>query len=95
MPRKGKPDLKLWAATMIDLATGWFEIAEAPNTERADIMANMVEQLWSCRCLWPQQAVMDRGTEFMAEFSKMTIEEHGLEKKTMTKRNPQANSIVE
>ena len=29
--RKGKEKLALWAVTMIDPATGWFEIAEIPN----------------------------------------------------------------
>ena len=31
IPRKGKNLLKLWCLTMIDPATGWFEMAQIPN----------------------------------------------------------------
>jgi hypothetical protein len=39
---KKKP-LTLWAVTMIDPATGWFEIASI-TTKRADVIANIIEQ---------------------------------------------------
>jgi hypothetical protein len=38
--RKGKKDLKLWCLTMIDPATGWFEMEQISNktaAEAADI----------------------------------------------------------
>jgi hypothetical protein len=38
---------------------------------------------------------LDRGTEFMAEFSNMMVEDYGVQKKPITKRNPQAKAIVE
>jgi hypothetical protein len=93
--KRGQKNLVLWAVTMIDPAPGWFEIAEVPGTKRADVIANVVEQQWLCRYPWPQQVVMDRGTKFLAEFSKLLSEEYGIDKKPITKRNPQANSIVE
>ena len=93
--RKGKKDLELWCVTMIDPATGWFEIKQVPGTKRADIVANIVEQVWLNRYPWPQKVVLDRGTEFMAEFSRMIQEDYGIKKKPITKRNPQANAIVE
>ena len=40
---KKKP-LQLWAVTMIDPATGWFEIKDVPGTKRADIVVKIVEQ---------------------------------------------------
>ena len=43
----------------------------------------------------PQKVILDRGTEFMAEFSKMIQDDYGIKKKPITKRNPQANIIVE
>ena len=92
--RKGKPELTLWCITMIDPATGWFEIVEVP-TKRADIVANKIEQTWLTRYPWPQTIIYDRGTEFMAEFSKMVEDDYGIVKKPITKRNPQANAIVE
>ena len=42
--RQGKKDLNLWCMTMIDPATGWFEIRELPGTKRADIVSQIVEQ---------------------------------------------------
>ena len=38
---------------------------------------------------------MDRGSEYMAEFSKIIIRDYDVKKKTLTTRNLQANSIVE
>ena len=43
IPRKKGKDLILWAVTMIDPATGWFEIADV-STKQADVVANVVEQ---------------------------------------------------
>ena len=78
---------------MIDPATGWFEIKDI-KTKRADVIANVVEKTWLTRYPWPTQVVYDRGTEFMSEFSSM-LEEYGIKRKPITKRNPQANAIVE
>ena len=78
---------------MIDPATGWFEIKDI-KSKRADIIANVVEKTWLTRYPWPTQVVYDRGNEFMAEFSTM-IKDYGITKRPITKRNPQANSIIE
>ena len=93
--RKGRRDLTLWCVTMIDPATGWFEIRQVPGTKRADVVANIIEQAWLTRYPWPQTVTFDRGTEFMAEFSEMLVTDYGIKKKPITKRNPQANAIVE
>ena len=92
--RKGKSTLTLWALTMIDPATGWFEVADI-STKRADIIANVLEQSWLTRYPWPTKVVMDRGTEFMAECTSLLQQEYGVTKRPITKRNPQANSIIE
>ena len=86
--------LQLWAMTMIDPATGWFEIAEI-TTKRADNIANILEQVWLTRYPWPKKIIYDRGTEFKAEFKKMVQEDYMVVPKPITKRNPQANGIVE
>ena len=91
-PNQKKP-VVLWACTMIDPATGWFEIKDI-KSKRADIIANVVEKTWLTRYPWPTQVVYDRGNEFMAEFSTM-IKDYGITKRPITKRNPQANSIIE
>ena len=79
---------------MIDPATGWFEIKQIANKE-AHTVAEAVEQTWLSRYPWPTQVILDRGTEFMGEFSRMIKEDYGLRKKPITARNPQANSIIE
>ena len=87
-------DLTLWCVTMIDPATGWFEMKEVPS-KRADIIANIVEQTWLTRYPWPTIINFDRGSEFMAEFAKMVKEDYGVTKRPITARNPQANAIIE
>lgn len=87
-------DLTLWCVTMIDPATGWFEMKDIP-TKRADYIANIVETTWLTRYPWPTQLVFDRGTEFMAEFAKMVVNDYGIKRKPITVRNPQANAIIE
>ena len=79
---------------MIDTATSWFEIKDVPGTKQADIVANGVEQAWLKRYPWPKKVILDRGTEFMTEFSQMIQDDYGIKKKPITKRNPQANAIV-
>ena len=92
-PGKTKP-VELWDCTMIDPATSWLEI-KAIHTKRADVIANIVEKTWLSRYPWPIQVVLDRGKEFMAEFTSMIINDYGIKKRPITTRNPQANSILE
>ena len=50
---KGQPmKFVLHCLTMIDPATGWFEIAEVPN-KQADYIANILQQSWLVRYPWP------------------------------------------
>eukprot|EP00957_Ditylum_brightwellii_P211095 15365742-Ditylum_brightwellii.AAC.1 len=43
---------------------------------------------------YPTQVVLDRGKEFMAEFSEMTLKDYGAKKTPTTVRNSQPNSII-
>ena len=90
---KKKP-LILWALTMIDPATGWFEMREI-KTKKADEVANVLEQAWLTRYPWPTQMIYDRGNEFKAEVYAMIKNDYGIKGKPITTRNPQANAIVE
>ena len=92
--RKGKEDLKLWCLTMIDPATGWFEMEQIENKTAAEV-ADICETTWFTRYPLPQRITLDRGTEFMAEFAKMVKNDYGLKLKPITTRNPQANAIIE
>ena len=91
---KGKKTATLHCLTMIDPATGWFEIVEIPN-KRADSIANLLEQVWLTRYPWPEQVVLDRGREFMGEVITLLKDEYGIKRNPITTRNPQANSMVE
>jgi len=92
--RKGKTTLSLWCVTMIDPATGWFEMKEI-KTKSADVVSNVVDQTWLTRYPYPTILTYDRGPEFMAEFAKMITEDYGIKRKGITTRNPQANAIIE
>ena len=91
---KGKKKWILHCLTMIDPATGWFEIVEIPS-KRADDVSNLLEQTWLARYPWPQHVIHDRGREFMAETHQMLINDYGCTINQTTTRNPQANAIVE
>eukprot|EP00957_Ditylum_brightwellii_P110162 8402844-Ditylum_brightwellii.AAC.1 len=79
---------------MIDPVTSWCETAEI-KTKRADVIANVVETKWLTRHPYPTQVVLNRGKEFMAEFSEMILKVYGVKKRPITGRNPQATSIIE
>jgi transposase InsO family protein len=91
---KSKQSLVLWALTMIDPVTGWFEMREI-KTKQADYIANVLEQAWLSRYPWPTTLVFDRGSEFKAEVTEMLRNDYGIKVKTTTTRNPQANAIIE
>lgn len=92
--RKGQKDLTCKCVTMIDPATGWFEIHQYDD-KRAITVANIVEEECFSRYPWPTPVTFDRGTEFIGiEFQKM-LDDYGAKKKPITTRNPQANAIVE
>jgi Integrase zinc binding domain len=92
--QKGNEPLQLWCVTMIDPATGWFEMKEIQNKQAINI-ANIVEQTWLTRYPIPQILTYDRGTEFMAEFAEMIQNDYGIKRKGISVRNPQANAIIE
>ena len=93
--RKGKKPLQLQAVTMIDPATGWFEIIEYPD-KRSITIANLVEQAWLSRYPWPTLITYDQGSEFIGhQFKNMMEDDYGVKTKPITVRNPQANAIVE
>ncbi len=94
LKRKGKPTLTLWCVTMIDPATGWFEMTQIQDKQPATI-ANVVETTWLTRYPWPTRIVYDRGSEFLVEFAQMVQNDYGMEKIPISKHNPQANAIIE
>ena len=92
--RKGQPDLTCQCVTMIDPATGWFELQQTPNI-RSDTVSNIVEQEWLCRYPWPTQMTYDRHGSFVGTEFQAMLDDYGIKRKPITVRNPQANAIVE
>src|SRR5687768_4577070 len=93
--RKGKSNLVCKCVTMIDPASGWFEIHLYDN-KRSITVANVAEKEWLSRYPWPTQITFDRGNEFIRkDFTKMLVNDYGIRTKPITVRNPQANVIVE
>ena len=93
--RKGRKQLICRCVTMIDPATGWFEIHQYDD-KRSITVANIAEQEWFSRYPWPTQVTYDRGSEFIGkDFQKMIKNDYGVKGKPITVRNPQANAIVE
>ena len=89
------PPLELKAVTMIDPATGWFEIKQYDD-KRAITVAECIEQEWLNRYPWPRKIQMDRGKEFVGhEFKNMCKDDYNIKCKFITTRNPQANAIIE
>ena len=94
--RKGKKDLHTRACTMLDPATGWFEIHEVKHGATSDEIANIVEKCWLTRYPRPERATTDRGKEFIGpEFKDLMLNEYDIDWRTITARNPQANSMIE
>ena len=79
---------------MIDPSTSWFEMAQIPKKTAAEI-ADITKKTWFTSYPLPQRIVFDRGTKFMAEFSKMCHNDYGLKRKPITTRKPQSNAIIE
>jgi transposase InsO family protein len=92
--RKGKPVLTCRCVTMIDPATGWFELHEIPNLQ-SDTVANKIEQEWLSRYPWPTQITYDRGSAFVGTEFQSMLDDYNIKRKPITVRNPQANAIVE
>jgi hypothetical protein len=76
--RKGHKALIFRCVTMIDPATGWFEIHQYSD-KRSITVANIVEQEWLSRYPWPTQITFDRGSEFIGQsFKDMIKDDYGI-----------------
>jgi len=93
-PKKPETHIELHCVTMIDLATGFFEIVEI-GEKTANIIANWLELHWLTQYPWPTEMPMDKGKEFAREVSETLKNEYGVIQKVVTSRNPQSNSMIE
>ena len=86
-------ELSLLAMTMIDPATGWFEIAHLPEATSYETQ-KAFDSHWLARYPRPMEVGMDNGSHFKRHFTEL-IHNYGLKKKTSTEYNPQSNGIIE
>jgi hypothetical protein len=82
----------LLALTMIDPATGWFEIVEATNKSATSIQ-DLFHSTWLARYPRTQFIVFDNGIsgKFKREFKKM-CDNYGIKAKPTTSHNNQSTS---
>ena len=92
---KKKVKYAIQALTMIDPATGWFEICPIPlgdfNSSRVSQLFN---QYWLARYPRPVMVIHDNGNEFKKGFLQL-LKDFGIKSKPTTVKNPQANGIIE
>jgi len=92
--KKPETYIEFHCMTMIDPATGFFDIVDI-GEKTADVIANWLEIHWLSRYPWPTEITMDKGSEFAAEVRDTLKNECGFVRKIITSRNPQSNSIIE
>jgi len=85
--------LQLRALTMIDPATGWFEVKDVASPSAEACMAAM-DDTWLSRYPRPQYIGYDNGSEYKNVFNEMR-QNYGMTAKPSTAYNPQSNGIVE
>jgi transposase InsO family protein len=88
-----KGDHELRALTIIDPATGWFEMKEIGRPTAHNTMAAL-DDAWFSRYPCPQIVGYDGGSEFKGVFAE-SIKNYGLTEKVGTAYNPQSNGIIE
>jgi putative transposase len=83
----------LRALTMIDPATGWFEVKDVPDYTANSTQAAF-DEVWLSRYPRPEIIGFDGGSEFKQLFDEMR-RNYGMKKRVTTAYNPQANGIIE
>jgi hypothetical protein len=91
---KDGADHKIHVMTMIDPATGWFELAPLIHGPTAHEAQRLLDSVWLARYPRPKEIGFDGGSEFKAEFQEL-CRNMGLKRKPSGAWNPQSNAILE
>ncbi len=83
----------LRAFTMIDPATGWFEVKDISDAT-AEACQNVLDDVWLARYPRPQYIGFDNGNENKSVFKELCLN-MGMKPKPTTTYNPQSNGIIE
>ena len=84
---------ELRAITMIDPATGWFEVKDIAAAS-SEACSAAFDNVWLARYPRPQYIGFDNGNEYKKVFKQMCIN-YGIKGKNSTTYNPQSNGIIE
>jgi transposase InsO family protein len=84
---------QLRALTMIDPATGWFEVKDVKEASATSCMEAM-DDTWLSRYPRPEFLGYDGGSEFKSVFDQMRLN-YGMKRVQTTAYNPQSNGIIE
>lgn len=86
-------ELRALTITMIDPATGWFEVKDLKSATASKCMSAF-DDTWLSR--YPQSEFIgfDNGNEYRGVFAEM-CNNYGIKKKISTTYNPQSNGIIE
>jgi hypothetical protein len=76
---------------MIDMVTNLVEVVQI-DTKSAAHEAMHFENTWLSRYPRPLNVIHDQGGEFMGEDSQYRLQVHNIRSRTLTAKNPPANS---
>ena len=82
------------ALTVIDTVTNLVEIVRLDNSSASNA-ALKFQNTWLARYPKPMQCIYDQGTEFTGYRFQQMLEQNGIQRRPITTKNPQANSICE
>lgn len=83
----------LRALTMIDPATGWFEVKDVSDPNSDECM-KAFDDVWLARYPRPQYLGYDNGNEYKKYFEEMR-KNYAMKRKLSLEYNPQSNGIIE
>lgn len=92
--RVGEQTLRFLALTVIDTVTNLTEIVRL-DTKTSAHVALQFENHWLSRFPLPRYCIHDQGGEFLGWPFQQVLQRHGIQKRPITAKNPQANSICE
>ena len=78
--------------TMIDPASGWFEVVQVQN-KTAEHIGIMLDRTWFSRYPRPVRCIYDNGNEFLGKDFQEMLDSYGVKGIATTVKNPQANLV--
>lgn len=85
-------DYSLLCLTMVDHATGIFEITQIKD-KTAETVALALDRTWFSRYPRPVRCIYDNGSEFTSKEFTELLDSYGIVKTPTTVKNPQANLV--